>query len=270
VKVCILGRGKLGTALMRGLALAGVDTVQQRGRPPWRSLALADVYLLAVPDASLHDLAKALGPRLPRGVSVLHCAGARSPEELAPLRVHGVHVGALHPLLSFADRRHPPSLQGATFVAQGDPVALRRARRLVACVKGHWLPTTALGPGYHAAAALVANGGVALASAGLEVMLALGLPRRQALRGLAGLLRSVANNLEQVGLPGALTGPVARGDAPTVAAHLAALRALAPVSASTYASVQPLILAAALQAGLPPADARRMRALLARQPQRKT
>jgi hypothetical protein len=67
--------------------------------------------------------------------------------------------------------------------------------------------------GYHAAAGLVANGAAALAAIGTELLVVSGVPRDDAPKMLGPLLRSVADNVEALGFPDALTGPVRRGDA---------------------------------------------------------
>jgi predicted short-subunit dehydrogenase-like oxidoreductase (DUF2520 family) len=131
--------------------------------------------------------------------------------------------------------------------------------RLFRAVGAHPVAHPALGPAYHAAAALVANGGAALTYAGIQILEELGFEEREARRGLAHLLRSVAENVELLGLPGALTGPVVRGDAVTVGAHLSALAGLNREFAASYAAVQPLVIACAKQAGL---DAKAVRALM--------
>jgi predicted short-subunit dehydrogenase-like oxidoreductase (DUF2520 family) len=272
VKVCVFGRGKVGTALARGFENAQLAVTLLKGTPPWRKLPACDVYVLAVPDAALRSVSEHLGPLLPASAIVLHCAGARTHEELTDLRQHGAAVGVLHPLVSFADKKRPPQLVGATFVFQGDARAERAAKALARAVRAHFIRSDRLGPAYHAAAALVANASVALANTGLEILLALGFPRGEATRALAGLLTSVAANVAQVGLPRALTGPVVRGDAATVSAHLDALAALDPALASSYASLQGLVLRCALQAGLPTQAAQRVRRAAARprKAQRKT
>jgi predicted short-subunit dehydrogenase-like oxidoreductase (DUF2520 family) len=264
LKVCVLGRGKVGTALAREFGRAGLTTAQLRGRAPWRPLPPAQVYLLAIPEVALAPVAAALGPQLPKPAVVLHCAGSRSHEELAALRDYGAAIGVLHPLVSFADRKRPPPLAGATFVFQGDARAHRDARKLVRALGAHLLKAEAVGPAYHAAAALVANAGVALAWSGLHILSSLGFPEQQATQALAGLLASVAHNIRHVGLPGALTGPVVRGDARTVDGHLKALHALDASSAGLYAGMQELVVACALDAGLSTEAARQIREVVAR------
>jgi predicted short-subunit dehydrogenase-like oxidoreductase (DUF2520 family) len=269
VRVCVLGRGKVVTALARELGRAGLAVAHVRGRGPWRPLPLAQVYLLAVPEAALASLVPLLGPQLPKAASVLHCAGSRSHEELAALREHGAAVGVLHPFVSFASGKRPPPLAGATFVFQGDERAHGSARKLARTLNAELLRTDAVGPAYHAAAALVANAGVALAWSGLRVLLSLGFPERDANRALAGLLASVAHNIRHVGLPGALTGPVVRGDVRTVHAHLDALCALDASSAKVYADMQELVVACALEAGLRTQVAEEIRGVVRRAQRRK-
>jgi predicted short-subunit dehydrogenase-like oxidoreductase (DUF2520 family) len=72
---------------------------------------------------------------------------------------------------------------------------------------------------YHAAAGFVANGAAALAAAGTELFAQGGVPPAVAAKMLGPLLRSVADNVERLGLPAALTGPVRRGDLVGVERH---------------------------------------------------
>lgn len=81
---------------------------------------------------------------------------------------------------------------------------------------------------------MVSNYVVALADLGRSLLVEAGVPEDQALPALIPLMTSVVQNLAQVGLPGALTGPVERGDVGTVERHLAALKARAPQVVDLY------------------------------------
>jgi predicted short-subunit dehydrogenase-like oxidoreductase (DUF2520 family) len=48
------------------------------------------------------------------------------------------------------------------------------------------------------------------------------------------LLRGTLSNIERVGLPDCLTGPIARGDLGTIEKHLQALEEKAPALLSSY------------------------------------
>ncbi len=266
--VCVIGRGKVGSALASALKASELTTFHLRGRGAMQNLPTADVYILAVADAAISEVCSALSKQLSDAPTVLHCAGARGPDELVTARAAGASIGVFHPLVSFAQKRR--NTLSASFTGFGDVRAMRDAKQVATSLGAHFVHAKALGPAYHAAAALVANGGVALSWVGLEILLGLRFSRPDAQRALAGLLRSVADNIENVGLPKALTGPVMRGDASTVAAHQDALRKLDPALAQAYASVQPLVLMCAKHAGLPAADARRVqRTLRAKRAQRR-
>lgn len=265
MRVCIVGRGKVGRSLSRALDDASVEhalVAAQKQRAPFPA---AQLYVLAVPDAHILEVATRLAEHAPRGSSVVHCAGARDVRELAALSARGVHVGVLHPLVSFAAKRSGTSLVDTTFITFGDPRAIAAARRLCTLLGARCVRLAAPpGPAYHAAAALVANGAAALTHAGVRILRELGFPPRAAERALAGLLSSVAVNVREVGVPAALTGPVVRGDVATVKRHLAALGALDRALQQAYAAVQPVIIDSAVQAGLPTNVARSMRRVTSR------
>lgn len=226
-KTYVFGAGKVGRALTRALRRAGEGVTSRSARRGWPSRRLdAGLVVLAVRDPQIGPAAEALlaSGVLPPDASVVHCAGSRGPEALASLADAGVAVAQMHPLLAFASTSRPPELRGATLHLRGDPLAVRRARAL-----GKRLgmrPTTLPGLSlelYHAAAALLANGAVGLAAGSARLLGEGGCPPDEVPALLGPLLRSVADNLEQLGLPEALTGPVRRGDAAAVVAHRARL-----------------------------------------------
>ena len=259
--VCVIGRGKVGRALQRGLTRAGIACALVRAHPLRFGSERARLFVLAVPDVRIRAVAGELAPQISRGSIALHCAGARDVDELAPLSARGVHVGVMHPLVSFASGSDGGALRAATFTVFGDRKAIAAAKQLARALGARvvTLPgahSQARAAAYHASAALVANGAAALAFEGVQILRAVGFSQRPAERALAGLLASVAANVERVGVPRALTGPVVRGDRRTVERHLQALSGLDPQRAAAYAALQPLIVDAALAAGLAPEQGR--------------
>lgn len=251
MNVVIAGRGRVGRGLARSLQKAGVEVTLVSGRASEPgAFQAADVVVLAVPDDAIAACAERIAPELSRGTAVLHCAGARDAGELAACRAAGMHVGVMHPLASFADAQHPPKLEGATFVIAGDAYAVTAAQDLAGAVGGVVLRAAIHGPAYHALAALAANGTVGLAHAAAPALEKLGLSRSQAERALAALLRTVADNVGALGVPRALTGPVMRGDAATVAAHREALAEMDVDAAAAYDAMLPVVLRCARAAGL--------------------
>jgi predicted short-subunit dehydrogenase-like oxidoreductase (DUF2520 family) len=90
---------------------------------------------------------------------------------------------------------------------------------------------------YHAAAGLLANGSAALAALAADLLRNAGAPEPDVARALGPLLRSVGHNVEHLGLPFALTGPVRRGDVAMVARHLEAIERASPETKGAYVAV---------------------------------
>ncbi len=87
---------------------------------------------------------------------------------------------------------------------------------------------------YHAAAVIACNYLVTLVKLATDLWQTFGISTQQATQALLPLLRGTINNIDTVGIPRCLTGPIARGDTGTVGKHLAALQKIAPTVLSAY------------------------------------
>lgn len=239
MRVYVFGAGKVGANLARAARKAGLEVVLRPARRGWPDRRIdADLVVIAVRDGAIAPAAEELARRGLTGhrrVAVVHCAGALGPEALAAVRGPRVAVAQMHPMISFASPAALPILARGQLHVDGDPAAVRAARRLGRALG--MTPRTIPGldrVAYHAAAGLVANGAAALAAGGVTLLERAGIPRDVAAAMLGPLLRSVADNVERLGLPAALTGPVRRGDAAAVGKHLETLQRLAPELVSVY------------------------------------
>jgi predicted short-subunit dehydrogenase-like oxidoreductase (DUF2520 family) len=235
--VFVFGAGKLGTGLARALRARGVRTVLRPARRGLPRAIDADIVVLAVRDGDVRPRAEEMRDAciVPKRAVVVHVSGALDAEPLAPLRDHCAGVAQMHPMIAFASPRSTPALAGGNVHVQGDAPAVRRARhlaRLLGMTPRTFpkLDTVA----YHAAAGLVANGAAALAAVGAELLVRARVPRHVAPHLLGPLLRSVSDNVETLGFPDALTGPVRRGDAKGVERHVATLSAKLPAAIPLY------------------------------------
>jgi predicted short-subunit dehydrogenase-like oxidoreductase (DUF2520 family) len=237
--LALVGPGRAGTAVAAALVARGWVPVAVAGRSPEalstraaadrlgasRVAAVADagrdadLVIVATPDAVIADTAAALASSLRPGALVVHLSGACPVDELDKLHAArpDVEVGALHPLQSLpsADvgvRRLP----GSWCAVEGPPSVERLAVSL-------GLRPFRVPPGerarYHAAATIASNHLVALLGQAARIADAAGVPPE----ALLPLVRATVDNVDALGPAHALTGPVARGDADTVARHLDAL-----------------------------------------------
>jgi predicted short-subunit dehydrogenase-like oxidoreductase (DUF2520 family) len=232
----VVGLGRLGSAMAVQLRKSGWP-VQVRTRSPSgrrqashlklpeadaRAMSAAELCLLTVPDAAVASVAAAVAPFLGKSTGLVHCAGALTLDVLQPA-AHGRPTGSFHPLVNVA---------GAESLLAGHAVAVATRSRALAPALDALARTLGLVPlrvpeagraGYHAGAALAASGLVALLDAALEAWRTAGIPEREALGALAPLVRSALRGAEEHGVVDALTGPVVRGDAEVVQAHVRAL-----------------------------------------------
>ena len=255
--VFVFGAGKLGTALARALRARGVATTLRAARKGLPRTIRADVVVLAVRDRDVGPVAERMRDAgiVPVRAVVVHVSGALDAEALAPLRGSCAGVAQMHPMISFASPDVVPGLARGNVHVQGDARAVARARALARRLG--MTPRTFPGldaVAYHAAAGLVANGAAALAAVGAELLARASVPRDVAPRMLGPLLRSVADNVEKLGFPRALTGPVRRGDVAGLEKHLATLLAKLPEAVPLYRAAAEAQLPLARAIGDAPAE----------------
>jgi predicted short-subunit dehydrogenase-like oxidoreductase (DUF2520 family) len=145
---------------------------------------------------------------------------------LAGVRAAGGWQGSLHPLQAFADVETAlATLPNSFFFLEGDDEAVDVLRSLVISLEGRPVRIDSASKVlYHAAATAASNYLVTLLDYATGLMVKAGVPPDVALPALLPLVQGTVRNLDAVGLPDALTGPIARGDVGTVRAHLDALR----------------------------------------------
>jgi predicted short-subunit dehydrogenase-like oxidoreductase (DUF2520 family) len=185
------------------------------------------VIWLTVADAALAEVAARLAAVVDPDQIVMHTAGSLASTVLAEAGVAAA-VGSLHPLLAITDpRRAVDQLGEAAWTVEGDLRAVEFARALMAKVGVEPVEIASQQkPLYHASAVTAANLLVALMDAAFEMAEQSGMSRAQARAMLLPLARSCVDNLERQPTHQALSGPAARGDQETIAAHIEALEAL--------------------------------------------
>jgi predicted short-subunit dehydrogenase-like oxidoreductase (DUF2520 family) len=272
-RVFVVGAGRAGRALAHALRVAGIDVTGLHGRRPdagttwgeWPpSLALATVVLVTVRDADLDGVLRSLStaPHAAHAV-VLHASGNMEPAALDLLRARGHGAGTFHPLLPLTDpTRATEQLRHAWIGIDGDDGARAVSRELAAAIGARVLEIPAGAKArYHAAAVFASNFPMVLLSTAMRLLASAGVDEDAARAALGSLLVSASQNASVMGPSAALTGPVVRGDADTIRAHLHAL-ADAPDILEIYRGLSREALTLAAAAGTDPARLREVRRVL--------
>jgi predicted short-subunit dehydrogenase-like oxidoreductase (DUF2520 family) len=278
LRVGVIGPGRAGTALARALARAGHEVTaaaavsaasKQRVRDNFPAARLtepagvlddADLVLLTVPDDVLPGLVTGLAAtQAPfAGRLIAHASGAHGIRVLDPATREGALPMALHPVMTFTGRDDDVDrIKGVSFGVTAPDQIRPAAEALVIEMGGEPVfiaeQHRAL---YHAALAFAANHLVTLVAEAEDLLRKAGADNPE--RMLGPLLGAALDNALRFGDAG-LTGPVARGDDRTVAAHVAAIRDTEPDALNAYLALARLTADRALAARLlGPEDAERL------------
>ncbi len=253
LKLGFIGAGTVGTALSIRLSERGyqVVAVSSRSQPSAEKLAqaisgcraannhqavadAAELVFVTTPDDAIPSVAAEV--QWHSGQSVVHCSGADSTDILEPARKSGARVGAFHPLQTFASAKQAiDNIPGSTFAIEAEESLLTTLKDMATTLDGHWIELKASDKVlYHAAAVIACNYMVTLIKLATDLWQTFNIPTQPATKALMPLLRGTLNNIDNVGIPQCLTGPIARGDTGTIEKHLNALQKTAPALLSTY------------------------------------
>jgi len=251
--VGFIGAGTVGTALAvrlrgRGYSVAAVASRTRTSAERLASMVdgcrvydtpqavadAADLVFITTPDGVIPQIADRVKWR--SGQGVVHCSGVDSLDILFPAAERGALRGGFHPLQTFATVAYAiENIPGSTYALEADEPLLGTLKEMAAALGGHWI---VLKPGdkvvYHAAAVLACNYMITLVKLATDLWKTFGVSTPEATQALLPLMRGTLNNLNNVGLPNSLTGPIARGDSGTVQKHLAALQQRAPELLPAY------------------------------------
>jgi predicted short-subunit dehydrogenase-like oxidoreductase (DUF2520 family) len=252
----IVGAGHVGRVLGRLFAARGVFAVQDvltrstasaqaavafigagRAVDVVAAMRPASVWMLAVSDDRIAEVAGQLAAGADvKGAVVFHCSGAKASDELAPLRAAGALVASVHPVRSFADPQQVAASFDGTFCGiEGDEGALALLNPVFAAIGARTVPIDARAKTvYHAASVFASNYLTTVLDAALRAYQAAGVPEDVARELARPLALETLANVFRLGPETALSGPIARGDAATVARQQAAVTAWDPATGALY------------------------------------
>lgn len=266
--VGVVGAGRVGAVLGAALARAGHDVVAVSGVsaasraraadllpgvpvvPVDEVLARAALVLLTVPDDALPELVTGLAATgaVRRGQLLAHASGRHGIAVLEAAVEQGALPLALHPVLPFAGTRVDLDRLTGTAFGVTAPEQLRPVAEVLVVEMGGepvWL-TEQQRPLWHAALAHGANHLTTLVASSADLLRVAGVENPGQVLG--PLLGAALDGSLRSG-DAALTGPVARGDAATVRAHLDVLAVAAPEVLPSYVAMARLTADRAIASG---------------------
>jgi predicted short-subunit dehydrogenase-like oxidoreductase (DUF2520 family) len=252
LKIGFIGAGKVGFTLALALSKAGyaVNAVSSRSISSAYKLGdklpsavvfdspqgvsdACDLTFITTSDSAINEVARSILPR--HGLMVCHVAAALPIDVLDPLRTQGAVTGVFHPLQAIGST-NAEILPGITFAIEAEEPLFKILRDMAVRLGGRVVELRGderiL---YHASAIMASNYLVTLVSLAAGLWEGFGT-QEQAVRALMPLIRGTLDNIEQIGIPDCLTGPISRGDIETIEKHISAIREFAPQSLDVYRS----------------------------------
>ena len=238
--IAIVGPGRLGSALSLELRRAGYriseivsgdSTASGRKARALAKLVQAKVAAagarldgnlvwFCVPDREIARAAQQLAKVADWESKIaMHSSGALASDELRGLRLRGAAVASVHPLMTFVGGS-VPSLKSVPFALEGDPAAVRAARRIVRDLGAEAFPISRNRKMvYHAWGAFTSPLLIALLVTAERVGRAAGLSTAEARRKMLPIVRQTLANYAKLGPAEAFSGPIVRGDTQVVREH---------------------------------------------------
>lgn len=282
--VAVFGAGRFGRALCGALRHANVrvcalgiregahPTREQKAlRVPLRAgaakflaaLKSPTLVFVCVQDRNIYKAAAELAAcPASRRHRFVHACATKGPLALEELKQVGATTGAFHLLQSFGPSPFAWQRIAGCFAAIEAVGRLKRELWQLARAVGA-TPFEIRGSqraAYHAAAVLASNALVTLLDAGERILSNAKFEKALAAKMLLPLVRGSLENVALLGTEQALTGPVVRGDAETVKAHMIALTRQ---DRELYRTMMQAALELAIRSGrLQEADAKALRCVL--------
>ena len=251
MNIAFIGCGRVGTSLAKyfkdrdlnviGMndrtASVGQDSAEFVGVPFFADraelISSADVIFLTVSDGAIqivwNEIKSECSSAQLCGKTFVHCSGALSSAIFSSGDENSLHIAvvSLHPAQAFCDKYESyKTLPQTVFTAEYNipPNMPNRITELLALLGNRYAVIDAASKAkYHAANVMASNLMVALFSLAQQALSECGISEEVSRSLLGSLASGNAQNILQNGVVKALTGPIDRGDAATVAKHLQVL-----------------------------------------------
>ncbi len=206
MRIAIIGKGKVGTALEKALTIAGHDVVDVHLTP--------ELLFLCVPDDVIAQVSSTYA-----GLPMVHTSGTNPSSILAG---NGPKA-SMHPIQAIRSGAGADVFHGCGISLEGDESLLNTLETLATEIGGNPLRVTIDQKRViHLAAVMVSNFTVALHMGADEILHEAGIDQTSSVL-FERLMQQTLLNIQTAGAMDARTGPASRGDMETIAKHLSML-----------------------------------------------
>jgi len=241
-RVAIIGAGNVGNKLARLLLRADfiITGVSSRRLDSARNLANkihapifttrpeeliqeSDILFLTTPDSQIESVSRQLAQCAPlqKERYVCHTSGLYTSDLLSAIKNRGAICFSFHPLMSIIQSESEEKDQPFFVALEGDETGIKCGKYIAKQIGAtHFTIPSETKALYHAGAVIAANYLVTLFSTAVQVHEAAGIPAEKSERILMPLVLQTVQNIREKGVRDGLTGPIKRGDAETIRAHL--------------------------------------------------
>jgi predicted short-subunit dehydrogenase-like oxidoreductase (DUF2520 family) len=256
----LVGAGGVASSIGSVLVAQGWRAIGVFGRTPASSRAAAlatqlsgdsglaldaavqasDLVIIAVPDRQVPEIAQELADTEVEWAekTVFHTSGVLDSMVLAPLSERGAATIAVHPLQSFTSPSDAAALQGIFVTLQGSSAGRLMMRSVFEEAGATVIAVSSEDRvAVHAAATMVSNYTVAVSSLARELLRTTSISQSHVASMLQPLLQGTVQNIAEKGVDAALTGPIVRGDAETIARHVEYIARTAPHLMTVYVAL---------------------------------
>ncbi|MDI6732802.1 MAG: F420-dependent NADP oxidoreductase [Planctomycetota bacterium] len=205
----------------------------------------ADIVFITTPDSAIQqtcndifaDLSTTPNAFGVRDKTVIHCSGSFPSSILnSARRYKNVRIASLHPLQTFANKvETAKNFKGTYCVYESESKALKTVKGIINAIGG--IPVEIKSRNktlYHIGCVFASNYLVTVINVARNFLKRSGFSDKDALESIQPLINSTVKNIRTLGIPTALTGPIARGDVLTIRKHLKAIKKEIPLYLPLY------------------------------------
>lgn len=243
-RISIIGLGQVGNALLKALKKNGYEVISVFNRSeiadsqieqypdtdfftglPSQNTLIGEIIIVAVSDDAIYKVSNDLAGRFKslKGKFVAHCSGTHSSEALEVIQSIGAKTASFHPMKAIT--KSTDSFEGTWFDIEGDDHFLKMLEKIAIDLNAKTFRVEPKAKPYlHASAVVASNYLVVLAGLISQISEQGNVDKQTLLKALTPLMENTLQNINELGVVNALTGPIARGDINTIQKHLESLK----------------------------------------------